>query len=72
MIDASGLVVGDDLVDLSAAGLDAGQVGGGLQIGFSQDAGNGAVGPLSRRASGPIGDRDKGRVEWGQALDRLP
>jgi hypothetical protein len=65
-------VVVDHLVDLGAAGADAGQVRGRLQRGLVEDPLDGAVGALAGRAPGAVGHRDEGRVQRGQTGDRLP
>src|SRR5690606_14652252 len=72
VIDADSLVALDDLIDLGAAGLDAGEVGGRTQGRFTDDALDGAVGPLARGAARPIGDGDEGRVQRLQPPDGRP
>ena len=56
----------------SRAGLDAGQVRGGLQGRLLQHPQHGAVGAVAGRAAGAIGHRDEGRVQRLQPADRLP
>ena len=51
---------------------DAGQMRGRRQRGLRQDALDGRVGALARRAAGAIGDRDEVRRQRRQPLDRLP
>ncbi len=65
-------VPADDLIDLVARGIDAGQVCRGLEVGFVEHTLNRAVRPFTRRAAGAIGHGDKGRIERRQTSDRRP
>ena len=53
-------------------GGDAGQMRGRRQRGLGEDAFDGRVGALARRAAGAIGHRDEGRPQRRQPRDRLP
>uniref|UniRef100_A0A0N4ZXP4 EF-hand domain-containing protein n=1 Tax=Parastrongyloides trichosuri TaxID=131310 RepID=A0A0N4ZXP4_PARTI len=68
VIDADGLISFDDFIDLVAAGLDAGQVGGGAQGRVTDDALDGAVGS----ASGPSRCPDRPRAQTGRTRLRVP
>ena len=51
---------------------DAGEMRGRRQRGLGQDALDGRVGALARRAAGAIGHRDEIRPQRREPLDRLP
>ena len=72
MPDAGLPIVGDDLVDLGARGLDAGQVRGRPERRFAQHAQDGAVGAFARRAAGAIGDGDELGIQRLEPADGQP
>ena len=69
----AGLRIGaDHRIDLGAGRGDASQVRRRRQHGLGEDALDGGVGALARRAAGAIGDGDEIRLERRQPADRLP
>ena len=65
-------IVADHVVDLLAGRGDAGEMRGRRQRGLGQDALDGRVGALARRAAGAVGHRDEIGLERRQPRDRLP
>src|SRR5579871_5622996 len=69
---ACGAIIAHHLVDLLAARLDASEMRGGNERGLAEDALDGRVRALARRAAGAVGDGDEARRQRRQALDRIP
>ena len=72
MTDA-GLPIGiGNLVDLAAAGVDTGQVCRRRDRRIAGDAGDGGMGPFTRRTAGAIGYRHKPRAKRCKRFNRFP
>ena len=72
MADAHIPVLARNIVDLTALGTNAGQVGRGRQRGFPHQARDRVMRALAGRTVGAVGDRHESRVQDLEALDRSP
>src|ERR1700730_3164225 len=72
MADARLPIAAHDLGDFSARGADAGEMRGGHKIVLGENALDGRVRALARRAAGPVGHRYEYRAKWREAADGVP
>ncbi len=70
--DAEIPIAARDVFDLAPARADAGQVRGGRERGFMDDALDRLVGALAGRTASPVGHGHEPGLQWREGLDRLP